>query len=104
MKQIKLRDSLQIITKEWFDKVNGNSYFASRVYQNGKVIAYIPFQYGYGSQHEWVCREFADKRFSNIEKNSFGICKYRNREFRLFNQVELIENCRKRDCEAWGKQ
>jgi hypothetical protein len=36
--------------KEWFDKINGNSYFSAQVEYNG-VIHYIPFQYGYGDAY-----------------------------------------------------
>jgi hypothetical protein len=42
--------------KEWFDKVNGNTYFASQAtitLKNGKTKTYtLPFQYGYGSHSE----------------------------------------------------
>ena len=37
--------------KEWFDDVNGNSYWSARVEDIEKDITYIfPFQYGYGDQ------------------------------------------------------
>mgnify|MGYP001436376872 CR=1 FL=1 len=39
------------IAKEWFDKVNGNSYWSARVEDIEKDITYVfPFQYGYGDQ------------------------------------------------------
>ena len=39
-----------IISKEWRDKANGNSYFSAQIENtaNGKLIAKLPFQYGYG--------------------------------------------------------
>ena len=43
------------IAKEWFDKVNGNSYWSARVEDIEKDITYVfPWQYGYGdsSLHE----------------------------------------------------
>lgn len=47
--------TIDIQAKEWFDKVNGNSYFAALVTLNfgmadEKEIK-IPFQYGYGEQY-----------------------------------------------------
>ena len=36
--------------REWFDKVNGNSYFSARIWVNGGQVAILPFQYGYGDQ------------------------------------------------------
>jgi hypothetical protein len=39
------------IAKEWFDKVNGNSYWSARVEDIENDITYVfPFQYGYGDQ------------------------------------------------------
>lgn len=64
--------TLDINTIEWFDKVNGNTYFASRLtvnygldetlkkehvyspseyYEEKEFV--LPFQYGYGSQSEY---------------------------------------------------
>lgn len=50
--------TIDINTKEWFDKANGNSYFSSRITVNfglpdTKTFA-VPFGYGYGSQHEYT--------------------------------------------------
>lgn len=56
---MKLQDikTVDIQTKEWFDKVNGNSYFASVITLNfgldNKVELKNGFQYGYGSFHEY---------------------------------------------------
>ena len=36
--------------REWFDKVNGNSYFSARIWINGGQVAILPFSYGYGDQ------------------------------------------------------
>lgn len=52
MKQIK---TIDINCKEWFDKVNGNSYFAGTVTINygmddGQTIN-LPYQYGYGDHY-----------------------------------------------------
>lgn len=49
--------TLDIIAKEWFDKVNGNSYFSARVtidygFAGTEKHFTLPFQYGYGSQYE----------------------------------------------------
>ena len=41
-------------TKEWRDKVNGNSYFSSVVKDlEGNIILQLPFQYGYGDQYKY---------------------------------------------------
>lgn len=41
--------NFHLSVKRWRDKVNGNSYFAARVYRDGELITVCPFQYGYGS-------------------------------------------------------
>lgn len=46
--------SMFIECREWFDKVNGNSYFSARVWINGKWKITLPFQYGYGDHFKSV--------------------------------------------------
>lgn len=48
----KIEKSLFIEGREWFDKVNGNSYFSARIWVDGAQIAILPFQYGYGDQFQ----------------------------------------------------
>jgi hypothetical protein len=47
--------TIDVSCREWFDKINGNSYFSARIsvnygMKNQKLIK-IPFQYGYGEQY-----------------------------------------------------
>jgi hypothetical protein len=42
--------SVFVECREWFDKVNGNTYFSARIWINGGQVAILPFQYGYGDQ------------------------------------------------------
>ena len=49
--------TIDIQAKEWFDKVNGNSYFAALVTVNfgmsdEKTIK-VPYQYGYGDSSRY---------------------------------------------------
>ena len=46
----KIERSLFIEGREWFDKINGNSYFSARIWVDGGQVAILPFQYGYGDQ------------------------------------------------------
>jgi len=49
--------TLDIKAKEWFDKVNGNSYFAAIITVDYALPTEkqfkLPFQYGYGNQFEY---------------------------------------------------
>jgi hypothetical protein len=42
--------SVFVECREWFDKINGNTYFSARIWINGGQVAILPFQYGYGDQ------------------------------------------------------
>ena len=48
--------TINIQAKEWFDKVNGNSYFAGTVTLDEglktKEVFLMPVQYGYGNQYK----------------------------------------------------
>ena len=46
---MKYKAIIEVTTKEWFDKANGNSYFASRVVKDDDLILVLPRQYGYGN-------------------------------------------------------
>lgn len=48
--------TLDIVALEWFDRVNGNSYFSGSVTVNfglpDSFIIWIPYQYGYGDTYK----------------------------------------------------
>jgi len=58
--------TIDIQAKEWFDKVNGNSYFSATICINyglkGQTHLELPFQYGYGDHYK-------HKAFKSIQKN-----------------------------------
>lgn len=58
MKESKIQRSLFIEGREWFDKVNGNSYFSARVWVDGEIVGVLPFQYGYGNQYEYEAQKW----------------------------------------------
>jgi len=49
--------TLDINAREWFDKVNGNSYFSAQIVVDYDLPTYkkyfLPFQYGYGDSFQW---------------------------------------------------
>ena len=47
--------TIDLNAKEWFDKINGNSYFSCVItlnYGKEEKTLNLTFQYGYGSQYE----------------------------------------------------
>ena len=85
----------------WFDKVNGNSYFAARgtLIREGQddVVFTLPFQYGYGSHPEWCLAEEL-KKHVDLPNQDIKALSYLCRE----NGIRLILNDhgygKKRDC------
>jgi hypothetical protein len=89
--------TIDINAKEWFDKVNGNSYFAAVVTLNygmaNEEEIKLPFQYGYdrAAQHE---------AFTQLDK--MGLINHEERSYSLKERGIIVryskqENCRKRD-------
>lgn len=94
--------TIDIQAREWFDKLNGNSYFSAVVTINygtktEKTIK-VPFQYGYGSHYEHVALEAIKKQFNLKTKDKMPSFYCRENNIILRSSIEL--NCLKRDCVA----
>jgi len=93
--------TIDVNAKEWFDKVNGNSYFSAIVtldYGTEQEKSYIlPFKYGYGNHYQDMAFELlkkeglVDKVHSTL--SFWRYCKERGIILRTSKQ----ENCKKRD-------
>ena len=91
--------TIDIQAKEWFDKVNGNSYFAGTVtvnygMQDEKEFK-MPFQYGYGSQYE--------QEALSILKNENLIPTRHTPEFKAMGIIlrsNIQKNCKKSELKA----
>jgi len=92
-------ESIRINAKEWFDKINGNSYFSGVITVNNERNYLIPFQYGYDSQyeHEAKCLLTEFNQVSAKDSQSLSrYCKENNIQF----QSNIIRNCLKRELKA----
>ena len=91
--------TIDIKAFEWFDKVNGNSYFAGTITVNYAMETEktftMPYQYGYGTHFQCVA-------FKLLRKN--GIIKDTDNRTSLWQYCEnngiilrtqKIENCKK---------
>ena len=56
--------TIHIITKTWFDKVNGNTYFAQMIWLNmwekNQTEVFNYFQYGYSSYRHFAIQRIAE--------------------------------------------
>jgi hypothetical protein len=93
MKKIK---TLDINGKEWFDKVNGNSYFSAQVVinygmPNAKII-FLPFQYGYGDHYKYMAVEELNKMKLISEKYPNEL-----QDNGVIIRANMQRNCKKRE-------
>ena len=78
------------IIKQWHDKINGNTYFSASIDDLVKDKTYkIPFQYGYGSQGEYTCKEYLGLKGVNSE---------------LPIKFITIPNCKQREVKQHGNK
>lgn len=99
---MKYNNILQIESKEWFDRVCGNSYFSARVYLDDELVATLPFQYGYGDHYIDMVGAALDKK-GILKTNGRALWSYCNDE-----NIKLITNkqdrCLKREVVAFGSE
>jgi len=76
--------------KEWFDRVNGNSYFSMRISRDNQLIQVFSMGYGYGDMYQQVASQYL---------KSIG------EKFDYLREIAVSvkhENCLKREVKAWG--
>ena len=98
--------TLDIVAKEWWDKVNGNSYFSCRITINfampDEKTYFVPFQYGYGEQYlSESLREL--KRLDVVPKNETSLWQLCD-DKKIILRKTKYRNCLKRDVKEWGKE
>ena len=93
---------LEVTAKEWFDRINGNSYFSAHIKINGEFITALPFQYGYGEQYLDSAKEELVKR-GIISADKMQLLW----SYAYENDIILVKNkhtrCLKREVKSWGK-
>ena len=105
---IKKITSILVIAKEWRDKVNGNSYFATQITLNlggnyhdemeQEVNFKIEMQYGYGDQYYHASMEEVKNLFprSNWVKKKYSSWEVKDKyKFIIRNSIQ--RNCLKKE-------
>ena len=88
--------TIDINALEWFDKVNGNSYFAGYVTINyGQLDAQkinMPFQYGYGDSYQYAAMTL-------LKEKGFTDARYMQdlREQNIILRYNIQRGCKKRE-------
>jgi hypothetical protein len=92
--------TIDVNAKEWFDRVNGNSYFAGTVTINygmktQKSFA-MPFQCGYGDQYRHEAfKQLQEKKFIPAQDNT-SFWRYYD-ENGIISRHSIQVNCLKRE-------
>ena len=99
--------TIDVCAKEWWDKVNGNSYFSGRITTNfgmkDKETLFMPFQYGYYNQYEWKAMKMLvekyHKRFEGYEKSPlWRFCQEKG----IILRTSIDKNCKKHEVVEFG--
>ena len=94
--------TIDIQAKEWFDKVNGNSYFAGTITLNygteTEKIFLLPFQYGYGDEYKHESKAILTQ-FNKISPDYESLYTYCKR-VGIILRSNIERNCLKRDLKA----
>ena len=86
-----------IFAKEWFDRKNGNSYFAAKVELENEIL-FIPFSYGYDDAylHEAIALLIKKNYLPTTAQNAWMLKKYcDDNNIVLFYRIQ--RNCLKRE-------
>ena len=95
--QTKKTNKIIITAKQWFDKINGNSYFAAKIELENTNL-YIPFTYGYEEAylHEAINLLIKNKYLPPTVQDVRALKKYcDDKKIVLFYQIQ--KNCLKRE-------
>jgi hypothetical protein len=92
--------TIDVNAKEWFDKVNGNSYFAGTVTINyglkTEKTFKMPFQYGYGDQSRYSAFDLLKKNKVIKMPENTSIWQFCESN-KIVERYNLQTNCLKRE-------
>lgn len=91
--------TIDVNCKEWFDKVNGNSYFSGEVIvnagKNTERTIKLPFQYGYGDFYRYQAFEAVKKSLKTFKTVQTPRQAYE--KYKIKTNHSLRTNCLKRE-------
>ena len=99
--------TIDLKAKQWFDKVNGNSYFSAQATINfgmsDEKTVYMPFQYGYGDSY--LSAAIHQLQTDDILPNDETIYSFTMwcRENNIILRYSKDVNCLQRDVKAFGR-
>lgn len=94
---MKARDikTINVLTLTWFDKVNGNTYFAQKITINrdrkSEKVLFNRFQYGYSSFDNFALKYVMEALNLKTDLRSYDNYK----KIRFYNEV--VRGCKKKE-------
>ena len=93
--------TIDVIAKEWFDKINGNSYFSMNITINygmkNEKSFFVPMQYGYGDQYRHEAfKELQKRKLMPFQESNLSYWRYYE-ENNIIACHTKHENCLKRE-------
>ena len=93
---MKKTNKIIITAKEWFDKINGNSYFAVKIELENETL-FIPFSYGYGDSYYYDSIELLHKENYLPVKCRASELKSYCKDNNIVLSYSIQRNCLKRE-------
>jgi len=99
--------TIDINCLEWFDKINGNSYFAGRVIVNygmpDEKSFILPFQYGYDNQYIHESGRELNKQGYLPGFSEYGVLWRYCKENNIILRYNKVDKCKKSELMAFNK-
>ena len=97
--------TIDVLTKTWFDKINGNTYFAQKIVINygrkNEKRLINGFQYGYSS-YDYFALQFVQRELKlKTNLNNYELC---GSHGKIILRSQTIKNCKKRDLYNIGNE
>ena len=93
---MKNTNKIIITAKEWFDKINGNSYFAVKIELENETL-FIPFSYGYGDSYYYATMKLLSKENYLPEKCTAWEFRSYCKDNNTVLSYSIQRNCLKRE-------
>ena len=93
--------TIDVNAKEWFDKINGNSYFSMTVtinYQMKNAVSFfVPMQYGYGDQYRYEAfKELIERKYIKCTDEHLSYWRYYE-DNKIISRHSIQRNCLKKE-------
>jgi len=93
--------TLDIECLKWFDRVNGNTYFACKISCNtglkNEIKFNIPFQYGYGDHFYDV----SAKKLKEYGITEYNLYRWQDRQdSKVITRINVYDNCKQKELKA----